>query len=661
MTAIRFLSASLLRRLLVLAALYWLAACTTPPTRVDTAPDLDRRAVEQLLESGDFRGAADRLLARAAQADPTERDALRLAAAEALLRGGHWDAAEQILNSLAPSGPADYQARLAINHARLLIARRQPHDALRRLAAVEDPVPSTLQVDFHRTRAEAYTAAGNHLESARERVWLDGLLDAPAQAENHRAIWQALALLPDAVLRSMRTAPPPDVFSGWMELVETVHAQLATPAQWDIALGIWRERYPGHPAADSFVAELRQQALHPDRQDGVHAGRIAVLLPFSGALAEAGQAVRDGILAAYYRSAASDTELRFYDTGGASDEVAERIAELYQRAVAEGAQQIIGPLTKGSVAALAGLKALSVPVLALNTLGAAGPAPALLYQFGLTPEDEAVQVAQRAWHDGHRRALIMAPEGSWGDRLEQAFAEHWRSLGGTLLETQRFEEDQRGYSDRVRELLNIDASERRRQALTRLIGQQPEFEPRGRQDADLLFLVASATQARLLRPLLRFHRAGRLPVYTTSQIHDGLTNPSVDHDLDGVRFCDMPWMLQPSPDQSSLRSDVRRLWPEREGRYTRLYALGIDAFMFSSYLRGPGAGIFNRHSGVTGDLYLDQERRVHRELQWAVFRNGAVQALPPSIETTDIDISQPQELTDDAPDTEFAPDTGDPG
>ena len=655
MTAIRFPPAPLLR-LFAAAALLLLGACATPPTRTDVVPDAERRAVEQLLAAGDFRGAANRLLAQAAQADPPEREALQLAAAETLLRGQHWDAAEQILNALPPSGAPDYRIRLAMNQARLLIARQRAHEALQRLGGIEDPVPPALQVDFHRTRAEAYTAVGNHLESARERVWMDGLLTPAARAENHRAIWQSLIQLPDAVLRNMRTAPPPDVFSGWMELVETARAQLATPAQLDIALGIWRERYPRHPAAASFVTELQQQALYPPQQEAAYAGRIAVLLPLSGALAEAGQAVRDGMLAAYYRSAATDTELRFYDTGDG----AERIAELYRRALAEGAQQMIGPLTKESVAALAGLAPLSVPVLALNTLDTAIPAPAQLYQFSLSPEDEAGQVAQRAWRDGHRRALVMAPEGTWGDRLQQAFTEHWTTLGGTLLEVQRFGEDQRGYSDRVRELLNIDASERRRQSLSRLLGQQPEFEPRGRRDADFLFLVAGATQARLLRPLLRFHRAGQLPVYTTSQIHDGLTNPGADQDLDGVRFCDMPWMLQLSPDQN-LRSDVRRLWPEREGRYTRLYALGVDAFVFSAYLGGVNSGLFNRHSGVTGDLYLDHERRVHRELQWAVFKDGAVRALPPSVDTQDMDNNQPQEFMDDAPDTELAPEAGNPG
>jgi len=638
--------------------LFWLSACTTPPTRTDAiAPDADRQAVAQLLAAGDYRGAADRLLAQAAQAVPPERDALRLEAAEALLRGQHWDAAEQLLNSLPGTGPPDYAAGLATARARLSIARQQPHEALQQLSSVVDAIPPSRQVEFHRTRAEAYAAAGNFLESARERVWLDGLLDPAARQENHRAIWQALMRVPDLLLRNMRTAPPPDVLSGWMELVETARSGLATPEQWDIALGIWRERYPGHPAAVDFATELQRAALRGGPPQAGHAGRIAVLLPLSGALVEAGQALRDGILAGYYHANAQATELRFYDTGGEPD----RVVALYHQAVAEGAQQIIGPLTKESVSALAGFGTLTVPVLALNTVGDATPAPIGLYQFGLSPEDEATQVAERAWQDGHRHALVMAPDGAWGERLAQAFVRHWESFGGALLEEQRFGEDERSYSDRVRTLLNIDDSEARRQALTRLLGRQPEFEPRGRQDADFLFLVASATEARLLRPLLRFHRAGDLPVYTTSQIHDGARGADADQDLNGVRFCDMPWMLSTSGEPHALRSQVRRLWPERETRYPRLYALGIDAFMYAPYLRGPGIGMLNRHSGLTGTLSLDPERHVRRGLQWAVFKDGVVQALPPSVGAIEPAYLPSQELRDDAPATENDPSAGGPG
>jgi len=643
------------------AALLMLSACT-PPTRPDkapiTAPEID---IEQLLSSEDYQSAADQLLAQAKQSTSPQAEQLRLAAATALLNGRQWDAAEQILNQLPLTGPVDYQTAFSIQQARLLIGRNQAQTALLRLGALGENVTPTLQPDYHRTRAEAYAAVGNHLESARERVWLDGLLSKDAQADNHQAIWNSLSQIPAAILHNLRTMPPPDVLSGWMELVETARAQRDNPQQLGIALSIWQERYPGHPAQPDFVARLQHQVSSTG--PATHAQHIGVLLPLSGPLAEAGTALRDGILAGYYQStAATTTQLRFYDTGGDTGGRPDQIQTLYQQAVTEGAQQIIGPLTKESVAALAGMGNFQIPVLALNTLGNETSSPAQFYQFSLSPEDEASQVAERAWLDGQRRALALVPEGAWGERLLQAFTQQWQILGGTLLEVQRYGSDQRSYSNDVRNLLNIDASEKRHQAISRLIGQQPEFEPRRRQDADFVFMVASASQARLLRPLLRFHHASHLPAYTTSHIYEDTADHILDTDLDGLRFCDMPWVL-PVEQPDARRADIRRLWPDREQRYTRLYAMGIDAFLLTPYLKNEQANMLNRLDGVTGTLYMDNARQVHRRLQWSEIKQGRIVSLPahsapePVQEGTgNLDTTSSQDLTDDYPAT--APDSG---
>lgn len=673
------------------AALLLLSACTTPAQRTQTraspapivaAPLEGETEAERLSAAGDDQAAAQLWMEQAALASPPQAEQLRLKAATALLDDQQWDAAEQILTQLPPTGSVDYQAALTIQQARLQIARNQAQAALLRLSSLDDTVPSAMRPDYHRTRAEAYAAAGNHLESARERVWLDGLLDPTAQADNHQAIWDTLSQIPDAILHSLRSAPPPDVFSGWMELVETARAQRDSPQELDLALNIWRERYAGHPAIPDFVARLAHHVSASVQP--AQAGQIGVLLPLTGNLAEAGQALRDGILAAYHGSASPasapistpasmqnsaeqytqsypqpaaqpssqpSTQLRFYDTGSDT----EQVTALYQRAIAEGAQQVIGPLTKEAVAKLAELGTLPVPVLALNTLDGTDSPPAQLYQYSLAPEDEARQVAERAWQDGHRQALVLMSEGTWSERLLEAFSQHWQTLGGTLLKIQRYGADQRTHSNQVRDLLNIDASEQRHQALSRLLGRQPEFEPRRRQDADFLFLIASATQARLIRPLLRFHRASQLPVYTTSQVHEGTENPLLDADLDGLRFCDMPWVMPESSDPA-LRDAISQLRPAQEQRYGRLYAMGIDAFQLAPYLRGQQTDMFQRHRGVTGDLTLDSARRVHRGLQWGEYRKGRVVALPPNAPSMPLqdddgttDPNQPQELMDDYP------------
>jgi outer membrane PBP1 activator LpoA protein len=232
--------------------------------------------------------------------------------------------------------------------------------------------------------------------------------------------------------------------------------------------------------------------------------------------------------------------------------------------------------------------------------------------------------------------------------------QHWQALGGTLLDVRSYGNDPNAYSDIVVDLLKLEASNQRLQDLTRLLGQKPNFEPRVRQDADFVLLAGQPDQARQLRPLLRFHHAAQLPVYATSQIYDSASNSTQNRDLDGLRFCDMPWMLPTALPTAhpgaSLRAEIARLWPERSQRYTRLYALGIDALQVMPNLQGLQNGSFSRHPGVTGDLYLDKERRVHRELAWAQFLNGQPNALPDSGAVQNLaPTNPPQDVTDEYP------------
>lgn len=644
----------LIRLCAVAALLALVSACATPRQRdaaKTAAPAASQtpasNEIDRLRAAGDYRGAAQRLLAQAAQTQSPRREELQLAAAETLLQGSLPDEAATLLLQLPVGGSSEYQTRRALAEARLQLLRAQPQAALRGLAGISEDVAPNLLVEFHRLRADTYSVAGNHLESARERVWLDGLLAPAERPANQQAIWESLALLPDAVLASMRTAAPPDVFSGWLELVETTRALRDNPQQLDIALAIWRERYPNHPAAAEFIGGMQTRLT--EYTASAQPGQIAVLLPLSGPLTEAGQAIRDGMLAAHFRGG-SVAQLRFYDTGALTTQ---QIWALYQQVAKDGAQQVIGPLTKEAAAALAGGGELSVPVLALNNLSNSAATPAQFYQFGLAPEDEAAQAASRAWRDGRRAALALTPESAWGERVYQAFASEWQALGGTLLKRGTYSDDERSYSETVRDLLSVDASAQRHQALTRQIGQRPEFEPHARQDADFLFLAANAPQARMIRPLLRYHNAGALPVYATSQIYEGFNNASLDRDMDGVRFCDMPWMLPSNHPLASLRGEIARLWPARQQRYARLYALGIDALQIAPYLQGLRDGTFSRHPGVSGDLYLDKERRVHRDLQWAEFSNGLPVALPDAPPLTPA-----QEHTDAYPAAPTAPGTG---
>lgn len=626
-----------IRQLLILTVLAALAGCAGQPPREAPAPVVtpaELPAAEARLEAGDPAGAAQ-LYLQAAETAPADRALdYRLRAADNLIEAGELDQAELLLDDLATLPPDPLTGfRLDLRRAALALARNDAAAALEQLQQTPPEAAGlSAQQRYHRLRARAYALQDQHLQSARERIWLDGLLEAPAEREaNQQAIVEALSHLNRQALASLRPAGDP-VLGGWAELVQLARAHATTPTALEQALSDWRNRNPRHPALDITLEKLRAQLA----ERGRYPQQVGVILPLSGRLSEAGEAIRNGLLTAHYNLELEGPRpvLRFYDIG----EDPGRAWSLYQQAIREGAQFVIGPLSKDSVAQLARAGRLDVPVLALNWLPETpvGELPANLFQFSLAPEDEARQVAERAYHSGRTRALALVPEGPWGERVFSAFLERWEALGGELLEVQYYSREARALSDQVRTLLNLDNSQARRTRLVRLLGRQVEFQPRRRQDAEFVFMLAQPETARLLRPLFRFHHASDLALYSTSHSYEGHIDRDRDQDMNGIRFCDAPWLLDPA--FQGLREATQRLWPDSTRQYPRLYAFGHDALHLLAYLSAPHAGsLAGPHAGASGGLSLDGAGRIHRDLAWARMQDGAPVTLAPIIPEPDPD------------------------
>ena len=352
--------------ILLLVFTLGISACTGVSQRpAGSADDTGlATAAQALLDSGDSLGAAQLYLSAAKTAPEKQRNTLRLKAARLLADAQHWDQLTPVLDGLDPAGLDASQ----LNHYHLLsgqldVARGQPEQALDALARVSTPeVFDDNGQLYYQLRAEAYAQAGNPLEAARQLVWLDGLLTDPAETlTNQYRLWEQLSSLSGTSLQTLRTAPPPDALSGWMELVLITREYRGDRDRWSSELDIWRDRYPRHPAENALLPDL----LHQVGQFAAQANQIAVLLPLSGRAEASASAIRDGILAAHYHSTAPKPRLRFYDTGNN----AQLIWSLYQQAIAEGADFVIGPLLKDDILQLARSGQLPVPVLALNQTG----------------------------------------------------------------------------------------------------------------------------------------------------------------------------------------------------------------------------------------------------------------------------------------------------
>jgi outer membrane PBP1 activator LpoA protein len=91
--------------------------------------------------------------------------------------------------------------------------------------------------------------------------------------------------------------------------------------------------------------------------------------------------------------------------------------------------------------------------------------------------------------------------------------------------------------------------------------------------------------------------------------------------MDDVIFCDLPWVLA-EDGGNPLKAKTARLWPESFQQYTRLYALGVDAYNIIPHLNNLRQFRYEQYNGETGMLQLSETNRLYRQLQWARFGNG---------------------------------------
>ena len=232
---------------------------------------------------------------------------------------------------------------------------------------------------------------------------------------------------------------------------------------------------------------------------------IALLLPITGRAASAAQSVRDGFMTAYYQAPVAERpRVRLYDTGTLS------IADALTQAREQGADFIVGPLTREEVTAAAEYPGAHAPLLALNFLPAEQPVPAQFYQFALSPEDEARLVARRVLEDHHRRGVALVPAGDWGTRVLAAFRQELTAGGGDLIATGQIDTSRTDFSATITEVLRINESGARYKRLESVLGTKLQFEPRRRSDIEFIFAPgagqhrATAASATAL-PLRRRH------------------------------------------------------------------------------------------------------------------------------------------------------------
>ena len=602
-----------------------------PPTAPIEIPQAEIEKKEgpaqQLIASGRYLDAAI-LLTDLANSLPTpQKQDYQLRVASLLLLGNYIQQADQVLRETNVTGlDASYAVRKILLNGELALAKQMPEEALRQLSSLDNYIQNAAiehQRDYYRIQIDIHSALHRYADVAMARSNLEPLLDdANEILENQETLLRDLQELDTAELQTLTRQSKNDEIRGWLSLAYI--AKIASDEQQaQQEIDNWRSQFPSHPVKqsiiDTIVAQQPEALGRPTR--------IAVIVPMSGRFAKAASAVRNGLLTAYYSDSQQNyrPEIRFYDEG----EDPQQIQAIYQQAVNEGADFVIGPLNKEAVRNLASYDGVQGGVLALNygDFTEEERLPENFFQMSLSPEQEAIHVAEHAWLDGHTKAAAIYPNSQWGERVYEAFKERWEELGGTIVEYQTYDMKKSDYAVPIKQLLNIDESEKRYRTIRDLTRQKVEYEPRRRKDVDFIFMAAFSRQGRLLRPQLKFHRGSDIPVYATSHVYSGSEQPDMDRDMNDVRFSDMPWTLLTHSQNDNLKLQIKTVWPNTSNRYMRLFALGIDAYQIVPELNRMRRNRFTSIQGTTGILYLDISNRIQRRLLWAQFQNGVPKVL----------------------------------
>ena len=333
----------------------------------------------------------------------------------------------------------------------------------------------------------------------------------------------------------------------------------------------------------------------PAERDGYRPPqKLAVLLPLTGNLATPAASVRDGLLAGYYGEHRRRPEIRFYDTFG----TAGGATAAYAKAVADGADQVLGPLTREGVDAVFRGTQPGVPVLALNR-GSVEP-PVNSASYSLAPEDDGSSAADYLASLNARRVLVLSSGDDYARRSVSAFGTQLATHGGSVVQTLAVVSDK-----------PADMTPLLQAAATREGG------------VDAVFIALRGNQARAIAPQLAAAGLAGKPRVATSQLQSGTGKAEEDRALDGIAFPTERWGLVSVAGLPNAAETGKSL-PTARGPGAKLFAFGFDAWLLTAYLEHLALSADSSVQGATGVLRIGPAGNVLRTPVWSTFSNGYV-------------------------------------
>ncbi len=569
-----------------------------------------------LLNRGQHREAAKAYFNAAQIYSSSDRDRLILQAAELAVMISDRALTDIYLSALSRHLNSENLIRYRYIQGQLALLDAQYKEALRLLPKNITGVPEGLQQKIFTARMRAAQSSGDPIILATELILQEFKLKQPYLVKlNHDRIWNQINRLSETNLDKARNNVTHPTLRGWLDLNYLQRISSTDSAQLNRNISKWQRNFPRHPANERANKMFRKTTVIPYRPTvsepvkpipmpvikeaeitkpinpnkpilgGVTPPlprtikRVAIILPLTGSLSSIGQSLLSGIKKAQ-RDHASNIHMRIYDSNS------DNINAVYGKAISDGKIDfVIGPFSKDKIAQLSQTPSLPVNTLGLNYIGRLKAATGL-YQFGLLPEDETLQVARKMLNKGHKRIAIVVPDSSWGRRLRNSFTNAFTRNGGKAIITINYSKKGTTYNDIKKALL------------------------KKKDKIDAIFLAASPSQARAIQPLLYQGELKSIPVYATSHIYSGLANQYRNIKLEGIRYTEIPWILE-----------VSKKGLPQDSKFPRLRALGMDALMVAKGMTTIVTG--SALNGRTGQIQIGPDRVLHRQLKWAKFNGGS--------------------------------------
>lgn len=373
----------------------------------------------------------------------------------------------------------------------------------------------------------------------------------------------------------------------YLSLATILEDKSLTDSSRQQAIVFWRQQNPTHPLSINLPAGVKgylAQSLKEVRN-------IAVLLPLSGRVEAQGDAIKQGIMTAYFAKLENINNnnpgkfipnIRFLDTGSDGDRF------ISNEITPDGLMQydiVIGPLLREHVSLVKDFNLPDSMLVYLNRLSTEppptesaanasntaatilkdefnslshnkhnGPATALGLEqqiqaqnstrafavssestsakvyFALAPEDEATQLANLMNKQGIRTPIIISNGSSVSRRMIETFNAQWIALNGLdAIKSPKVVTfaDNKGLRIGITAALDVLQSQRRISQMSSLTTETVHSVTRNRRDVDAFVVFALPQQVELLNPIIE----ASISLFTERTIPVFATSYSYQHQL----------------------------------------------------------------------------------------------------------------------------------